>query len=109
MIDFLLFHDLSQEHASIYFQCDHFFIIEWLFISPLPPLAGEKYGKMEPKYSEGGHCQSVLHTQGINSVEMVAPFNVLSHPRNTMLLACYLERIAQILWVRVKQTALVNS
>jgi len=28
---------------------------------PTPPsLTGEQYGKMEPKYREGGHCQSVL-------------------------------------------------
>ena len=28
--------------------------------SPPPPLTREQYGKMEPKYTEGGHCQSVL-------------------------------------------------
>jgi len=27
--------------------------IEWLFILPPPPLTGEQYGKMEPKYPEG--------------------------------------------------------
>ena len=27
------------------------------------PLTGEQYRKMEPKYPEGGHCQSVLHPQ----------------------------------------------
>ena len=59
---------------------------------PTPPLAGEQYGKMEPKYPEGGHCQSVLRHQGVfnvplyyyflnNSVETAAPFNVVSHPR----------------------------
>ncbi|KAK2149958.1 hypothetical protein LSH36_429g02031 [Paralvinella palmiformis] len=26
---------------------------------PPPPLTGEQYGKMEPKYPEGGHCQIV--------------------------------------------------
>jgi len=26
---------------------------------PPTPLTGEEYGKMEPKYPEGGHCQSV--------------------------------------------------
>ena len=35
---------------------------EWL--RPPPPLTGEQYGKMEPKYPEGGHCQSVLRSQG---------------------------------------------
>ena len=32
---------------------------------PPPPLRGEQYGKMEPKYPEGGHCQSVLRLQGV--------------------------------------------
>ena len=40
-------------------------------------------------HSEGGHCQSVLHPQGvfnvplyfINSVETAAPFKVISHPQ----------------------------
>ena len=27
-------------------------------------LSGEQYGKMEPKYPEGGHCQSVLRHKG---------------------------------------------
>jgi len=48
-----------------------------------PPLTGEQYGKMEPKYPEGGHCQSVLRPQGFltspfifsNSVEKSVPFN----------------------------------
>jgi len=50
---------------------------------PPPPLTGEQYGKMEHKYPEGGHCQSVLMSPFIynNSVEMAAPFNVVSHPR----------------------------
>jgi len=61
----------------------------WETHSPLT-LTGEQYGKMEPKYSEGGHCQSVLHLQGCfltspfiwnNSVETAAPFNAVSHPR----------------------------
>ena len=33
--------------------------------SPPPPLTGEQYGKMEPKYPEGGRCQSVLRPQGV--------------------------------------------
>ena len=57
--------------------------------TPPPPLTWEQYGKMEPKYPEGGHCQSVLRRQGVftspfilnNSVETAAPFNVVSHPR----------------------------
>ena len=57
--------------------------------SPPSPLTREQYGKMEPKYPEGGHCQSVLRPQGVfnvplyfnNSVETAAPFNVVSHPR----------------------------
>ena len=32
---------------------------------PPPPLIGEQYGKMEPKYHEGGHCQIVLRPQGV--------------------------------------------
>jgi len=31
--------------------------------TPPPPLTGEQYGKMEAKYPEGGHCQSVLLPQ----------------------------------------------
>jgi len=65
MIDLPSFHDLSQENASIYFRCGSFFNFEWLFINPIPPLTGEQYGKMEPKYPEDGHCQSVLRTQGV--------------------------------------------
>jgi len=50
---------------------------------------GEQYGKMEPKYPEGGHCQSVLRHQGFfnvsfilnNPVETAAPFKVVSHPQ----------------------------
>ena len=37
---------------------------------PHTPLAGEQYGKMEPKYPEGGHCQSVLHHQGVFNVPL---------------------------------------
>ena len=37
---------------------------------PPPPLTGEQYGKMEPKYHEGGHCQSVLRPQGVFNVPL---------------------------------------
>ena len=37
---------------------------------PPPPLTGEQYGKMEPKYAEGGHCQSVLRPQGVFNVPL---------------------------------------
>ena len=37
---------------------------------PPPPLTGEQYGKMEPKYPEGGHCQCVLHPQGVFNVPL---------------------------------------
>ena len=37
---------------------------------PPPPLTGEQYGKMEPKYPEGGHCQSVLRPQGVFNVPL---------------------------------------
>ena len=37
---------------------------------PPPPLTGERYGKMEPKYPEGGHCQSVLRPQGVFNVPL---------------------------------------
>ena len=40
------------------------YMLEWLRTSP-PPLTGEQYGKIEPKYPEGGHCQSVLRPQGV--------------------------------------------
>ena len=40
-------------------------MLELLLITPSPSLTGEEYGKMEPKYPEGGHCQSVLHPQGV--------------------------------------------
>jgi len=33
--------------------------------SPPPPLIEEQYRKMELKYPEGGHSQSVLHPQGV--------------------------------------------
>jgi len=32
--------------------------------NPPPPLTGERYRKMEPKYPESGHCQSILHPLG---------------------------------------------
>jgi len=56
---------------------------------PPPPLTGEQYRKMEPKYPEGGHCQSIYVLRGFltspfilnDSVETAAPFNVVSHPR----------------------------
>jgi len=40
----------------------------------------------------------------INSLEKAAPFNVVSHTQATVLLACYQERITQILQFRVRQT-----
>ncbi|KAK2155405.1 hypothetical protein LSH36_241g04000 [Paralvinella palmiformis] len=44
---------------------------------------------MEPKYPEGGHCQSPLHAREsltsplflIKSLDTAAPFNVVSYPR----------------------------
>jgi len=36
--------------------------------SPPAPLTGEQYRKMEPKYPEGGHCQSVLSLQGVFNI-----------------------------------------
>ena len=56
-------------------------------ITPHTPLTGEQYGKMGPKYPEGGHCQSVLRYQGsfnvslflTNSVETAASFNAMNH------------------------------
>jgi len=33
-------------------------------------LAGEQYGQMEPKYPEGGHCQSVLCPRGVFNVTL---------------------------------------
>jgi len=38
----------------------HSFYVGVVENPPSPPLTGEQYGKMEPKYPEGGHCQSVL-------------------------------------------------
>ena len=37
---------------------------------PPPPLTGEQYGKMEPKYTDGGYCQSVLRPQGVFNVPL---------------------------------------
>ena len=44
--------------------------IEWLFIHPTPPPTEEQYGKMESKYPEGGHCQSVLRPHGVFNVPL---------------------------------------
>jgi len=45
-------HRLSLNQHSLYVG-----VVE----EPHPsPLTGEQYGKMEPKYPEGGPCQSVL-------------------------------------------------
>jgi len=38
--------------------------------TPPSPLIEEQYGKMEPKYPEGGHCQSVLRPQGVFNVPL---------------------------------------
>ena len=32
---------------------------------PPPPLTGKQYGRMEPQYPQGGHCQNVLRPQGV--------------------------------------------
>ena len=45
-------------------------MLEWLRSPPPPPLTGEQYGKMEPKYPEGGHCQSVLRPHGVFNVPL---------------------------------------
>jgi len=37
---------------------------------PPPPLTGEQYGKMEPKYHEGGHCQGVLRPPGVFNIPL---------------------------------------
>ena len=44
------------------------FMLEWLRNPTPPPLTGEQYGKMEPKYPEGGHCQSVLRPHGVSHI-----------------------------------------
>ena len=36
-----------------------------------PPLTGEQYGKIEPKYPEGFHCQNVLRPQGVINVPFI--------------------------------------
>jgi len=47
-------------------------ILEWLRkILPHHSLTVEQYGKMEPKYPEGGRCQSVLRPQG--SIGLTVP------------------------------------
>ena len=54
--------------ASTYFQCGPFY---WVVVHiSSPPLTGEQYGKMEPKYSEGGHWQIVLRPQGAFNVPL---------------------------------------
>jgi len=42
-----------------------------------PPLTGEQYGKMEPKYLEGGHCQSALRPQGYLTYPYVVLVSIL--------------------------------
>ena len=81
---------MITKRTKTYFHCGPFLLSGRSKFFP-PTLAGKQYGKMEPKYSEGGHCQSVLRPQRIfnapprhfkiNSVEMVTPFNVANHPR----------------------------
>ena len=39
-------------------------------LTPPPSLTGEQYGKMEPKYPEGDHCQSVLRHQCVLNVPL---------------------------------------
>ena len=59
-------------------------MLEWLRKLIPPPLTGEQYGKMEPKYPK-----SVSRHQGVYNgpfilnipVETAAPFNVVSHQR----------------------------
>ena len=48
----------------------HSFYVGVVEKSPPPPLTGEQYGKMEPKYAEGAHCQSVLPHQEVFSVPL---------------------------------------
>ena len=38
---------------------------------PSPLLTGEQYGKVEPKYPEGGHYQSVLHPQWVFNIPIL--------------------------------------
>jgi len=45
-------------------------MLEWLRITPSPPLTGEQYGKVEPKYPKGVHCHSVLHPQVVFNVPL---------------------------------------
>ena len=76
-------------------------MFEWLRNLLSSPLTGKQYGKMEPKYPEGGRCQSVLRPQRFfkrpplflnNSVETAAPFNVVSHPRCCVPRNLFLEK-----------------
>ena len=107
LIDFILFHVLSQESASLYFKWGSFLLMSSCWYPAYPTThrgAVEKDGAKIPK---GGNWQNVLRPQpafGIslnffNSVEMAAPFNVVSHSQDT---ACYLDRITQILRFRVR-------
>ena len=43
-------------------------MLEWLRKLLTHHSHGEQYGKMEPKYTEGGHCQSVLRPQGVFNI-----------------------------------------
>ena len=56
----------------------------WENASPTTHRGAVQYGKMDPKYPEGGHCQSVTSSGFLtspfilnNSVETAAPFNVV--------------------------------
>ena len=48
----------------------HSFYVGVVEKSPPPSLIGEQYGKMEPKYPEGGPCQSVLCPQEVFNVPL---------------------------------------
>jgi len=38
---------------------------------PPPPPTGEQYGKMEPKYPEGGRCLSLVRPQWVFNVSFI--------------------------------------
>jgi len=78
--------------------------LEWLQVPPVPSLTGEQHGMTEPKYPEGGHCQSLLLPQRLinvplfclNSVETATAFNVVSHPHCSEPRNLYLERFRSL-------------
>ena len=76
----------AYESGNTYFQFGLFLLGACSYLLPL--LLEEQYGKMELKYFEGDHCQSVLHPQRIFNIPVIllikwrpVPFKMVCHTR----------------------------